>query len=755
MTPPAWLAEVSRLADGLTIRSPVSFTLLGDRYDTGDQAVGPAPGSVLSTAAQTQLADALYLTLHCRRDSGVVGYRDPVGAREFARQLSQANDGLGPWQPGWVVRAIENDGRIVAEQYGVRFWLPSDQFRSVGSPAAPGTVGSVRLPSEFQELAGSFYMVLGNADDETEQVPQVRVYWHVTAAGAADLTRRLTRRLNEAEIPFRFKVVNDPTQFQRTDAAVLYLARERYAVARPAIAATYADVVTRLRAPVSAYVRRLAPGLGLAEDPDDGSSLGQHRSWILAAALASAEAAGAANRLARDEVLLDAVRSAELDPIAFHLAPGSADRYDGIATTPARAVADTAMAGDQDPLPPDAALDVVHRLADHLCRTALWDRNRCTWLGMVQDTDDDDEMQVCCETLGPDVYAGTAGIALFLCEAYGAAHDPALSRAAAGALEQAIATRHRIPPEVRSSFYGGLTGLAYVALRAGQLLGREDLITRAAQLADEAVAGATVAAPADVISGLAGAIPPLLLLSRALGRPDLGGHATEWGARLVTTLRAQLVRPLVPDEERLLTGFAHGAAGIGWALCELHAVTNDPTVLAAAGEAFRYEERWLQPDRSNWGDLRDWDGTAVPPCQMAWCHGAPGIGLARLRAIELGGPECAHHAATAVRAALAAFRDPDADQAPDACLCHGWTGVAAVLLRAGEVLGDADARQCALRAAGRADRRVAAPGAWPVGLRTGSNPSLMVGLAGVGYFYLGLAKPGLPSVLTPGAGQTA
>jgi lantibiotic modifying enzyme len=32
-------------------------------------------------------------------------------------------------------------------------------------------------------------------------------------------------------------------------------------------------------------------------------------------------------------------------------------------------------------------------------------------------------------------------------------------------------------------------------------------------------------------------------------------------------------------------------------------------------------------------------------------------------------------------------------------------------------------------------------------VRRGSNPSLMIGLAGIGYFYLGLADPALPSVL--------
>jgi lantibiotic modifying enzyme len=39
--------------------------------------------------------------------------------------------------------------------------------------------------------------------------------------------------------------------------------------------------------------------------------------------------------------------------------------------------------------------------------------------------------------------------------------------------------------------------------------------------------------------------------------------------------------------------------------------------------------------------------------------------------------------------------------------------------------------------------------AWPCGTHTGETPNLMLGLAGIGYFYLRLAQPQVPSVLLP------
>ena len=83
-------------------------------------------------------------------------------------------------------------------------------------------------------------------------------------------------------------------------------------------------------------------------------------------------------------------------------------------------------------------------------------------------------------------------------------------------------------------------------------------------------------------------------------------------------------------------------------------------------------------------------------------------------------------------------------------LCHGAAGNADLMIYASEVLGEqswlAGADAIAQQGIERFERRRVA---WPCGL-PGANetPDLLLGLAGIGYFYLRLADPKrTPSVL--------
>jgi hypothetical protein len=45
-------------------------------------------------------------------------------------------------------------------------------------------------------------------------------------------------------------------------------------------------------------------------------------------------------------------------------------------------------------------------------------------------------------------------------------------------------------------------------------------------------------------------------------------------------------------------------------------------------------------------------------------------------------------------------------------------------------------------------RHYAVPGKqWPCGISVGCTPGLLLGLAGIGYFYLRLYRPSIPSIL--------
>ena len=142
---------------------------------------------------------------------------------------------------------------------------------------------------------------------------------------------------------------------------------------------------------------------------------------------------------------------------------------------------------------------------------------------------------------------------------------------------------------------------------------------------------------------------------------------------------------------RPLTGFAHGNAGIAWALGELADLTGEVRFRTAERSAVAYERSLFSAEAKNWPDLRERDaglqGLEGDPDQAsfmaAWCHGAPGIGLARILSLgRLDEPATRAEIEAALETTLAqGFGDNHS-------LCHGDLGNLEPLLQAGERLGD-------------------------------------------------------------------
>jgi class II lanthipeptide synthase len=125
---------------------------------------------------------------------------------------------------------------------------------------------------------------------------------------------------------------------------------------------------------------------------------------------------------------------------------------------------------------------------------------------------------------------------------------------------------------------------------------------------------------------------------------------------------------------------------------------------------------------------------------IAWCHGAPGIGLARLSAVPLLEDD-------GIRAdiAMAMQTTLAGGFGFNHSLCHGDFGNLELLLQSGEPSWRDTANRLAGALLDSAHQR---------GWRCGTpmeveSPGLMTGLAGIGYGLLRLAGPAqVPSVLT-------
>jgi lantibiotic modifying enzyme len=131
-----------------------------------------------------------------------------------------------------------------------------------------------------------------------------------------------------------------------------------------------------------------------------------------------------------------------------------------------------------------------------------------------------------------------------------------------------------------------------------------------------------------------------------------------------------------------LTGFSHGASGIGAALFTAGAVLNDPRYSAAGRGAFAYERSTFDALHRNWPDYRILDAAAPSgptPMMWTWCHGAPGVGVARLIALLHGAG-----ANTQAELEIAIASTIQAGFGSNDSLCHGDLGNLDLLTRARE-----------------------------------------------------------------------
>jgi lantibiotic biosynthesis protein len=408
--------------------------------------------------------------------------------------------------------------------------------------------------------------------------------------------------------------------------------------------------------------------------------------------------------------------------------------------------------------------ETAQSIGARLCRDAIWSGSRCNWIGASMEGIG--QWTVVQKSFGPDLYAGTSGIGVLLAELAARNHERIFRKTAEGAAAQALSRAEDVPPAFRVGFYSGHTGIAYALIRIGERLGQAIWIEKGLHLMEQLCALDLNEQGLDVVSGVAGAIPALLLIDRKFRRQSLLDLALRCAGRLESAAHRSddgwswKTIDIPGQEQRDLTGFSHGAAGIGWALLELSRVSGEPRYRDMAQQAFRYERRWFNQEQENWPDFRAgmMPGHAPnePSYSVAWCHGAPGIGLSRLRAYEItSDAACEQEARAALRTTMRYMQVPQTAHAGYS-LCHGSAGNAEFLVEASRVFQDAAYREAAVQIARQGIAWFeSARGPWPCGvLGGGETPNLLLGTAGIGMFYLRLAEgERVPSVLMVGPQQ--
>ncbi|MGW5361533.1 class III lanthionine synthetase LanKC N-terminal domain-containing protein [Actinopolymorpha pittospori] len=297
-----------------------------------------------------------------------------------------------------------------------------------------------------------------------------------------------------------------------------------------------------------------------------------------------------------------------------------------------------------------------------------------------------------------NVQHGAAGVLAVLLRAHanGAAFDVASMSLDAAARKAAAWLSDRCERGDRAlpGLYYGRAGVAWVLADAAATLGEPPLLAQAERLA---LRLPTSWPNADIAHGLAGAALTQLYLARAGGDGGaLIAREGQFGERALAcgrALRAAAVPgpygPTWPVPASFGSelaggyhyGFAHGVAGIGYALLALGTALDEPAYVELAAEAGYTLCRAARVDEDGaaWWPVGPEDANRLPH----WCSGSSGVGTFLLRLLAVTGEQRFGEYARAAAGAVYRARWRSSPSA-----CHGLAGDGEYLLDAAEILAD-------------------------------------------------------------------
>lgn len=396
-------------------------------------------------------------------------------------------------------------------------------------------------------------------------------------------------------------------------------------------------------------------------------------------------------------------------------------------------------------------------IAANIASQALWDDGAAYWIAADYDMNVARHML---RPLGSNLYSGRGGIAVFFAALTNMTGNPDYRRVALGTARsinpgnlRSAADRESNKVIAKSLGVGGGSGIAsmvYSLVATSRLLKAPELLEDALEIS-KLIDASLIRSDKfpDVLGGSAGAVLALLPLWQETKHEAVGDLVVQCAEHLVS----QQIRHNghaggwnSPVGSVPMTGFSHGAAGNAYALLQAHTFSGDPSFREAAKRAVEYERSVFHPAENNWPDNRK-GGTFMG----AWCHGAPGIGLARLGCLKHDEDEQYRGEIETALHWVKTNQPSELDH-----VCCGEFGNMELLMEAGRRLGRADlvaeAQVRCTSVVARAQHKVNGK---PSGFQSMMGrcdsmflPGFFNGMAGIGYQMLRLAAPDrIPSVL--------
>lgn len=253
---------------------------------------------------------------------------------KFYHQLRINNHCDGHFESGWLITGTTTEGFLQVRKDDLtlhirsdRHLLPQEQNAQIGDTIA------VKMPPQLVEPG--FYTAVGSngsINDLPDNCTIVDVYCHLNSEGALALMDRLTVELNQIAIPFHFKVIYYPDNYQWCDAAVLSFSKDDYPQVQPILANIYSQTQSYFQSTIPLFTKYLADGVGLAERPysndDAAKTRSQYCFQLVAQGLIDAWRANQQTPAMKLQQIRDRFRDAGITLAQPYLNPNSPDIYD-------------------------------------------------------------------------------------------------------------------------------------------------------------------------------------------------------------------------------------------------------------------------------------------------------------------------------------------------------------------------------------------------------------------------------------------
>jgi hypothetical protein len=335
--------RIAAIMEAIDIESPLAFSFAGRRLQVGDAywpaSPGPAP---LVAILQQQIYAECYIKRFDPSRPADVESKPMSPDTDITSALQFANAGQDRWDSSWRIARVLAGGQLWVWKNDWCRWPVSGEFMTHDGPGIPPRVGSMVslfAPRGSATMQPGFYFAFGqtllDAQDDVSDV--LRFYVNVRDVAAPTLVAKVTAALNEFQIPFKFKCLNNRALFPRLDAAVVFVHRRFFRTVASLLIEIGRQLGDHVGDDVPLFTKRVAPGIGLAEDPSSApskgeeapppsmpESFGSHRSRLLAEAIFAGYLSGAGK--SRDFVFEQLARGG-VSIEKPYLNAGSADVY--------------------------------------------------------------------------------------------------------------------------------------------------------------------------------------------------------------------------------------------------------------------------------------------------------------------------------------------------------------------------------------------------------------------------------------------